>query len=145
MDKWLSAALRLPPRQGLEVWDPDNPGLSSPERVPHFPPDGPHSPYPPGYDHGHGLNEAFGCDQLVEAEDLAGGHVETSLWHGTWGQRAEKGQEVLAGLGPQGPSRRGKPGCHLDVERPPSSCHLPQRKAHKRTPVLGWPCWGQWG
>ena len=35
----------------------------------------------PAYNHGSGLYEAFGCDQLVETEDLTGGHVETSLWH----------------------------------------------------------------
>ena len=47
--------------------------------------DGSYRPYPSGYNHGYGLDEAFGCDQLVETEDLTGGHVETSLWHNTCG------------------------------------------------------------
>lgn len=72
----------------------------------------PHHPYPPGYNHGYRLNEAFACNQLVEAEDLAGGDVEASLWHDTCGQMAKEGSEVLAGLGSQGPRVRGEARVH---------------------------------
>lgn len=73
------------PQHAPGIWDSDIWGL-----VPPTPPWQSYHTYPPGYNHGHGLNEAFGCDQLVEAEDLTGRHIETSLWHDTCGQMAKK-------------------------------------------------------
>ena len=61
------------------------PGSSSSSRRGSSLGDGSYRPYPSGYNHGYRLDEAFGCDQLVETEDLTGGHVETSLWHNTCG------------------------------------------------------------
>jgi hypothetical protein len=53
--------------------------------------------YPSGYNHGHWLDEAFGCDQFIEAEDLAGRHIETSLWHDTCGQMGKRDEKSWPG------------------------------------------------
>lgn len=41
--------------------------------------------HPPGHNHGDWFNQALEGHQLVEAEDLAGRHVQPILGHDTYG------------------------------------------------------------
>lgn len=43
----------------------------------------PRPTHPPGYNHGDGFNQALEGHQLVEAEDLAGRHIQPMLGHDT--------------------------------------------------------------
>lgn len=51
--------------------------------------------HPAGYDHGEGLDEALDGHQFVEPEHLAGAHIQTSLWHHTWGRAQELGPSLF--------------------------------------------------
>lgn len=47
---------------------------------------GPSLTHPPGHDHGDGLDQALESHQLVEAEHLAGRHIQPVLGHDPCGQ-----------------------------------------------------------
>lgn len=51
--------------------------------------------HPAGYDHGERLDEALDGHQLVEPEHLTGTHIQTSLWHHTWGRVQKWGHIFL--------------------------------------------------
>lgn len=51
---------------------------------------GMHCSHPARDNHGEHLDEAFGGHQPVEAEHLAGAHVQTSLGHDAYGGRKSK-------------------------------------------------------
>lgn len=87
--------------------------------------EGCHGSYSARHNHGHGLNEAFSGDELVEAEDLTGGHVETPLWHDTCEQTAKekpRGSHGAGGGGGVDPHRKAELGwphsSHMSLGQP---------------------------
>lgn len=63
--------------------------LLSPSHVLTPPPARSPGTHPPWHDHGDGLDEPLEGDELVEAEDLAGRHVQPVLWHHPCGRGVE--------------------------------------------------------